>query len=84
MRGLYQYRRWRLNARGGDLDDDGAEDRPLAYQQLVPELLEAQRREIVLLRNQGEISNEVTGRIEHDSTWRTPGSRSGRPLNNAR
>ena len=33
---------------------------------LVRELLEAQRREIVLLRNQGEISNEVMPRIESD------------------
>jgi hypothetical protein len=33
---------------------------------LVRELLEAQRREIVLLRNQGEISDEVMHRIERD------------------
>jgi len=43
---------------------------------LVRELLEAQHREIVLLRNQGEISNEVMRRISATSTWRTPGSRS--------
>jgi monovalent cation/hydrogen antiporter len=66
MRGLYQFRRRRLKARGGYLDDDGAQDRSLAYQRLVRELLEAQRREIVLLRNQGEISNEVMHRIERD------------------
>jgi monovalent cation/hydrogen antiporter len=66
MRGLYQFRRRRLKARGGYLADDGAEDRSLAYQRLVRELLEAQRREIVLLRNQGEISNEVMHRIERD------------------
>jgi monovalent cation/hydrogen antiporter len=66
MRGLYQFRRRRLKARGGYLDDDGAQDRSLAYQRLVRELLEAQRREIVLLRNQGEISNEIMHRIERD------------------
>jgi NhaP-type Na+/H+ or K+/H+ antiporter len=66
MRGLYQFRRRRLKARGGYLDDDGAQDRSLAYQRLVRELLEAQRREIVLLRNRGEISNEVMHRIERD------------------
>jgi monovalent cation/hydrogen antiporter len=33
---------------------------------MVRELLEAQRREIVLLRSQGEISNEVMRRIERD------------------
>ena len=43
---------------------------------LVRELLEAQRLEIVLLCNQGEISNEVMHRVEPTSTWKTPGSRS--------
>jgi CPA1 family monovalent cation:H+ antiporter len=66
MRGLYQFRRRRLKARAGYLDDDGAQDRSLAYQRLVRELLEAQRREIVRLRNQGQISNEVMHRIERD------------------
>ncbi len=66
MRGLYQLRRRRLKARDGSLADDGTEDRSLAYQRLVRELLEAQHREIVLLRNQGQISNEVMRRIEHD------------------
>jgi Na+/H+ antiporter len=66
MRGLYQFRRRRLKARAGYLDDDGYQDRSLAYQRLVRELLEAQRREILRLRNQGEISNEVMHRIEHD------------------
>ena len=66
MRGLYQFRRGRLKARAGYLQDDGSQDRSLAYQRLVRELLEAQRREIVLLRNQGEISNEVMHRIERD------------------
>jgi len=55
-----------LKARGGYLPDDGYQDRSLAYQRLVRELLEAQRREIVRLRNQGEISNEVMQRIECD------------------
>jgi Na+/H+ antiporter len=66
MRGLYQFRRRRLKARAGYLADDGAQDRSLAYQRLVRELLEAQRREIVRLRNQGQISNEVMHRIERD------------------
>ena len=66
MRGLYQFRRRRLKARGGYLADDGAQDRSLAYQRLVRELLEAQRHEIVRLRNQGEISNEVMHRIERE------------------
>jgi CPA1 family monovalent cation:H+ antiporter len=66
MRGLYQFRRRRLKARAGYLAEDGSQDRSLAYQRLVRELLEAQRREIVRLRNRGEISNEVMHRIERD------------------
>jgi CPA1 family monovalent cation:H+ antiporter len=66
MRGLYQFRRRRLKARAGYLADDGSQDRSLAYQRLVRELLQAQRREIVRLRNQGEMSNEVMHRIERD------------------
>jgi monovalent cation/hydrogen antiporter len=66
MRGLYQFRRRRLKARGGFVEDDGSQDRSLAYQRLVRELLEAQRQAIVQLRNQGAISNEVMHRIERD------------------
>ena len=66
LRGLYQYRRQRLWARAKDADDGGYEDRSLAYQRLVRELLEAQRRRIVGLRNQGAISNDVMHRIERD------------------
>src|SRR4029434_10925266 len=66
MRGLYQFRRRRLKARAGYLADDGVQDRSLAYQPLVRELLEAQRREIARLRHQGQISNEVRHRIERD------------------
>jgi monovalent cation/hydrogen antiporter len=66
LRGLYDYRRRRLSARTGTTDDDGYEERSLAYQQLVRELLEAQRRTIVRLRNEGRISNDVMHRIERD------------------
>jgi Na+/H+ antiporter len=66
LRGLYEFRRRRLKARAGKIEDDGYEDRSLAYQRLVRELLEAQRRAIVRLRNQGTISSDVMHRIEHD------------------
>jgi monovalent cation/hydrogen antiporter len=66
LRGMYDYRRRRLKARAGFLEDDGYEERSLAYQQLVRELLEAQRRAIVQLRNQGAISNDVMHRVERD------------------
>ena len=66
LRGYYDYRRRRLSARAGEGQDDGYEDRSLAYQRLVRELLEAQRRAIVRLRNEGVINNEVMHRIERD------------------
>ena len=66
LHGLYEFRRRRLKARGGYLEDDGAEDRSLAYQRLLRELLDAQRRAIVRLRNQGKISNDVMHRIERE------------------
>ena len=66
LQGLYDFRRRRLKARGGYLEDDGAEDRSLAYQRLLRELLQAQRQAIVQLRNQGVISNDVMHRIERE------------------
>jgi CPA1 family monovalent cation:H+ antiporter len=67
MRGLYEYRRRRLKARAGKIEDDvGYEDRSVAYQTLVREVLEAQRAEIVRLRNEGTISNDMMHRIERE------------------
>ena len=66
LHGLYEFRRRRLKARGGYLEDDGAEDRSQAYQRLLRELLQAQRQAIVQLRNQGQISNDVMHRIERE------------------
>ena len=66
LRGMYDFRRRRLKARAGKIEDDGYEDRSLAYQRLVRELLQAQRHAIVQLRNQGVISNDVMHRIERD------------------
>jgi monovalent cation/hydrogen antiporter len=66
LQGAYQFRRRRLGARLGAVTDEGFEDRSLAYQRLVRELLQAQRQAIVLLRNQGTISNDVMHRIERE------------------
>jgi CPA1 family monovalent cation:H+ antiporter len=66
LHGLYDFRRRRLKVRAGKIEDDGAEDRSLAYQRLVRELLQAQRGAIVRLRNQGVISNDVMHRIERE------------------
>ena len=66
LRNMYEYRRRRLKARAGKIEDDGFEDRSTQYQTVVRELLEAQRREIVRLRNEGTISNDVMHRIERE------------------
>jgi monovalent cation/hydrogen antiporter len=71
MRGMYRYRVRRLNARAGEPaeDDDGDADyehRSRKYQKMVRSVLDAQRRAVVELRNQGEISNDVMHRIERE------------------
>jgi monovalent cation/hydrogen antiporter len=66
MRAMYDYRRRRFGARAGHVEDDGYEDRSVAYQRMVLAVLEAQRQEIVMLRNHGEISNEVMHRLERE------------------
>jgi CPA1 family monovalent cation:H+ antiporter len=63
MRAFYEYRKRRLAARAGKIEDDGYEDRSLAYQQMVQLVLSAQRDALVGLRNQGEISNETANRL---------------------
>jgi CPA1 family monovalent cation:H+ antiporter len=66
MTGLYDYRRRRLKARAGKIEDDGYEDRSTAYQRAVREVLEAQRAAVVALRNDGTISNDVMHRLERE------------------
>jgi len=66
MRGLYDFRRSRFQARL-DGDDGGAiEQRSADYQRLRRELLEAERAAIVDLRRNGRISDEVMHRVERD------------------
>jgi CPA1 family monovalent cation:H+ antiporter len=63
MRAAYQYRKRRLAARAGKIEDDGYEDRSLAYQQAVQTVLAAQRDALVELRREGTISNETMNRV---------------------
>jgi monovalent cation/hydrogen antiporter len=65
VRGLYNYRRSRFSARFG-VDEDGIEERSAAYQRLWRELLRAQRRSLIELRNEGVIGDEAMHRIERD------------------
>jgi CPA1 family monovalent cation:H+ antiporter len=63
MRAAYQYRKRRLAARAGKIEDDGYEDRSMQYQQAVQIVLAAQREALVELRRDGTISNETMNRV---------------------
>src|SRR5947208_109127 len=63
MRALYEYRKRRFAARAGKIEDDGYEDRSLAYQQMIQLVLAAQREALLQMRSDGELSNEVMNRI---------------------
>jgi len=63
MRAAYDYRKRRLAARAGKIEDDGYEDRSMQYQQAVQIVLGAQRDALVELRREGTISNETMNRI---------------------
>jgi Na+/H+ antiporter len=63
MRRAYQYRKRRFAARAGKIEDDGYEDRSLAYQHIVQLVLAAQREALVRLRNSGDISNETMNAV---------------------
>jgi Na+/H+ antiporter len=65
VRSLYNYRRNRFASRF-DGDPDGVEERSVAYQQLMVELLGAQRQRLVSMRDEGSIGDEVMHRIERD------------------
>ena len=47
----------------GKIEDDGYEDRSLAYQQIVPLALGAQREALLRRRSDCELSNEAVNRI---------------------
>ncbi len=66
LRRAYEWRRERFAARLGEGDGAGYEDRSQAYQRTVRELLSAQRRALVEMRDRGEISVEVMHRIERE------------------
>lgn len=63
MRRFYEYRKRRFAARAGKIEDDGFEDRSLAYQQTLQSVLGAQRDALLRMRSDGEVSNEVMNRI---------------------
>jgi monovalent cation/hydrogen antiporter len=68
VRGMYEYRRRRFAAQqdGAGEDSEAIEERSLAYQRLLHELLAAQRRVLVDLRKQGAINDEVMRRVQRE------------------
>lgn len=66
LKGLHNFRIRRAKARAGKLEDDGILDRSLSYQRLLHEVASAQRSQLVLMRNRGEISADVMRAIERE------------------
>ena len=66
VRGMYEYRRRRFTARVDGDGDEAYEERTDQYLRLMNELFNAQRQELISLRNSLEISDEVRRRIERD------------------
>jgi CPA1 family monovalent cation:H+ antiporter len=64
-RNLLDYRRRRFSALV-DGDGDGYEERADAWRRLMYDVYDAQREELVALRNRGDISDEVRRKIERD------------------
>jgi Na+/H+ antiporter len=65
----YEFRDRRLSQRAGELDGDDEDDldeRSRGYQRLVREVLDAQRRRVVELRNEGAISDDVMHVLERE------------------
>jgi monovalent cation/hydrogen antiporter len=65
-RNMLDYRRRRFTALVDGDDRDGYEDRADAWRRLMYDVYDAQRAELVDMRNRGEISDEVRRRIERD------------------
>jgi len=66
IRGMLGFRRDRFRARFDDSDDGVIEQQSLAYQRVMRQLLDAERAELVSLRNQGVIDDNVMQRVQRD------------------
>jgi CPA1 family monovalent cation:H+ antiporter len=66
LRGLYNFRRERFNARIDEEADTGAEARSADYQRLRHELLDAERTAVFDLRRRGAIDDDVLRRVVRD------------------
>jgi Na+/H+ antiporter len=68
MTGLYNFRYRRLAQRAGHWEDgeEDLDDRSFAYQRLVRDVLDAQRAELVRMRDGGEIPDRVLHEVERE------------------
>jgi Na+/H+ antiporter len=70
MTRLYEFRHRRLRQRAGvvaeDEEEDNLDERSLSYQRMVREVLDAQRRRVVELRDEGAISDDVLHALERE------------------
>ena len=67
--GLYRFRQRRIAQRMAeqlDGEEENLDERSIAYQRLVREVIEAQRHAVVALRNDGTISDEIMHVIERE------------------
>ena len=65
-RGLYEFRRRRFSERVDGEGDGTIDERSDRYQRLLHEVIAAERRAIIELRNRGEITDQVMRRVERD------------------
>jgi CPA1 family monovalent cation:H+ antiporter len=66
LRGALTFRSNRFRARFDDGDDGAIEERSVAYQRIMRELLAAEQSALVALRNQGTIDDNVMQRVQRD------------------
>jgi CPA1 family monovalent cation:H+ antiporter len=67
VRALYEFRRRRFKVQAGKIEDeDGIEERSLQYQRLMHRIFDIQRETLVELRDGGEVSGDVTRRLERE------------------
>ena len=68
MRGLYEFRYRRLAQRAGFQSDDGedVETRSHDYQRIVHTVINAQRRELIRLRDTGEIGDDAMNIVQRE------------------
>ncbi len=66
VRGMYEFRKRRFYAQAGKIDAGEIEHQSLSYQRVMKQLFDAQRQELLRMRNEGQIAADVMRRIERE------------------